>query len=745
MPVFLKILKGKAFRRLKRKGFDNFAGKISQLKYRIRNKDYITARIIEWMEKKPITWIVKDPETDNYYWPSEEMKKKAWVSDPSVYEEAKKDPVAWWSKLAKEGLHWFTPWKETYQESPASNKISWFAGGKLNVSYNIVDRHKEIHKDKVAIYWEPEDLTKSKARAITYSELYIQVNKCANALKKVGIKRGDNVGIYLPMLPEALITMVACSRIGAVHTVVFSAFSKLSLSERLIQANVKVLVTADGYHRRGKVIDLKANADGGLNGTKVEKMIVVNRVGNKVTMKEDRDLWWHDLVDKAEEYCAPEEMDSEDPLFVLYTSGTTGKPKGIMHHTGGYATCAYWTTKWNFDLHNEDVYFCTADIGWITGHTYNCYGPLLNAGTLVIYEGALDFPSFARWWEIVEKYKVTIFYTSPTAVRMLKKKGDDIPTKHDLSTLRILASVGEPISESTWLWYFSVIGGGRCPIIDTWWQTETGSIMINALPGVGPFIPGVAGRPFPGVSVEVISEQVAPGMIKEQGLLLVTSPYPPSLFRGINNAPERFNEQFRIIGGTKKYFSNDGAIIFDEDGNIRLTGRMDDIMKVAGHALSTAELENVLCKHPLVAEAAVVPYPDEIKMEVPYAFIILKQGNKGSPELEGSLKKKVDELIGPIARPDKIAFVEDLPKTRSGKILRRMLRDLLRAQSLGDVTTLMNPDSIPHIRTVLGIPQSPRSGPVSADLSALQSPQKKLCLEERKPSVQLFFLLSYQI
>jgi len=687
------------------------------------------------MEKKATTWVVQDKNTENLYWPSEEMKKKAWVNDAKIYEEAKKDPIAWWNKLAKDGLHWFAPWKEIYKESSSPHKIQWFIEGKTNVSYNIVDRHKEKFKDKVAIYWEPEDLSKSTPRTITYSQLYIQVNKAANVLKKLGVNKGDTVGIYMPMLPEALITMVACTRIGAVHAVVFSAFSKLSLHERLLHANVKVLVTADGYYRRAKEIGLKSNADGGLQGTNVQKVIVVKRIGGKTVMNEGKDLWWHELMEKAEDYCEPEKMDSEDPLFILYTSGTTGKPKGIVHHTGGYATCAYWTTKWNFDLHENDIYFCTADIGWITGHTYNCYGPLLNAGSIVIYEGALDYPNFGRWWEIIEKYKVSIFYTSPTAVRMLKKQGDEIPSKYNLTTLRVLASVGEPISESTWLWYFNVIGGGRCPIIDTWWQTETGSIMINALPGIGPFIPGIAGHPFPGVSVEIMSDQVSPCMLKEQGLLLLTSPYPPSLFRTIHNDQERYNEQFRVIGGTKKYFSNDGAMMFDLEGRIKLTGRMDDIMKVAGHALSTAELENVLCKHPLVAEAAVVPYPDEIKMEVPYAFIMLKNGNKGSPELEASLKKKVDELIGPIARPDKIAFVEDLPKTRSGKILRRMLRDLINLRSLGDVTTLMNPDSIPHIRTVLGLPQSPRLSPAKADLTAHQPTQKKICFEERKPSV----------
>eukprot|EP00829_Urostomides_striatus_P007386 TRINITY_DN1824_c0_g1_i11.p1 TRINITY_DN1824_c0_g1~~TRINITY_DN1824_c0_g1_i11.p1 ORF type:complete len:616 (-),score=164.08 TRINITY_DN1824_c0_g1_i11:2302-4149(-) len=611
------------------------------------------------MQRKGVQWVVQNGGGEHYYYPSEELKKAAWVSDPGIYAEAEKDPIAFWGKLAKQGIDWFKEWDETYKETP-NGKPAWFLGGKLNISYNIVDRYQETKKDKVAIFWEPEDISKTKARVITYSELYIQVNKFANALKALGICKGDSVGIYLPMLPEAIIAMVACARIGAVHTVVFSAFSKLSLNDRLVNAKVKLLVTADGYYRRGKRIDLKSTADGSLFGTCVEKVVVVSRIGRKAVMKEGRDVWWDDVTAVANGYCEPEPMDSEDRLLILYTSGTTGKPKGIVHHTGGYAVSAYWTTKWNFNLHDDDVYFCTADIGWITGHTYNCYGPLLNGASIVLYEGAHDFPAYDRWWSIIEQYQVTIFYTSPTAIRMMKKHGTEDPLKHDMSTLRLLASVGEPINEATWNWYFTYIGGGRCPIIDTWWQTETGSILINALPGIGPFIPGVAGRPFPGVRVVIISDQIAPVMIKEQGMLLLAPPYPPSMFRTIHNNDERYNEQFRIIGGGQKYFSNDGAIIFDEIGDIWLTGRIDDIMKVAGHALSNAELENALCKHPSVAEAAVVSYLDEIKMEVPLAFVILKEGEQGSPALEDSLKKKIDELIGPIARPEKTYFVGDL-------------------------------------------------------------------------------------
>ena len=663
------------------------------------------------MERKGIRWVIQDPSNPNYYWPSEELKKTAWANDPSIYTEADSDPIAWWCKLAKTGLKWDQEWKVPYTED--SGKIRWFNDGKLNLCYNAVDRHAQDPKtkNKVAIYWEPEDLTTSKRRSITYSELYAEVNKLANTFKTLGIRKGDAIAIYLPMIPEAIITMLACSKIGAVHTIVFSAFTRLPLNARLISAQAKLLVTADGYYRRGKPIGLKVIADSSLNDTLVKHVIVVHRSNIPVTMHKNRDVYWHDIINLHAGYAEPEQMDSEDPLFVLYTSGTTGKPKGIMHTTGGYGVCAYWSTKLLFNIHDDDVYFCTADIGWVTGHTYNCYGPLLNGATLVLYEGAPDFPAYDRWWDIIERYKVTVFYTAPTAIRMLKKMGNEFPEKHDLSSLRILASVGEPINEEAWHWYFQVIGGSRCPIIDTWWQTETGSIMVSALPGIGPFMPGVAGRAFPGVSAEVVSDQIAPVTLYEPGLLLLKAPFPPSIFRTIHNDETRYQEQFRIIGGKRKYFSNDGAMLVENEIYIKVTGRLDDIMKVAGHALSTAELENALCKHPAVAEAAVVSMAHEIKYEVPLAFIVLKKGEKAGPELEPQLKKKVDELLGPIARPDKIVFVEELPKTRSGKILRRMLKELIRLQPIGDVTTLMNPDSIQHIRAILGLPKSPHKAP----------------------------------
>eukprot|EP01022_Parablepharisma_sp_SALTPOND_P014875 TRINITY_DN20723_c0_g1_i1.p1 TRINITY_DN20723_c0_g1~~TRINITY_DN20723_c0_g1_i1.p1 ORF type:complete len:702 (-),score=34.27 TRINITY_DN20723_c0_g1_i1:4449-6554(-) len=675
------------------------------------------------MERKSTKWVVQDPSNSSYYWPSEELKKASWINDPSVYEEAEADPVNWWCKLAKSGLTWFEEWKTAYLEN--AGKIRWFDGGKLNLCYNAVDRHiQNGKKDKVAIFWEPEDLASSKRRSITYGELLTQVNKLANVFKSLGIKKGDAVAIYLPMIPEAIIAMLACCRIGAIHAVVFSAFTKLPLNNRLISAKAKLLITADGYFRRGKPIGLKVIAESSLNGTAVEHVLVVKRSNLPITMQKGRDLYWDDVLASASSTNEPEKMDSEDPLFVLYTSGTTGKPKGIVHTTGGYTVCAYWTTKLLFNIHDDDVYFCTADIGWITGHTYNCYGPLLNGTTLLMYEGAPDFPTYDRWWDIIERYKATVFYTAPTAIRMLKKQGNELPNKHDLSSLRILASVGEPINEEAWRWYFNVIGGARCPIIDTWWQTETGSIMVSALPGVGPFICGVAGRAFPGVSTEVVSDQIAPVTLYEPGLLLLKAPFPPSIFRTIHEDNKRYQEQFRIIGGGRKYFSNDGAMLVDSEIYIKVTGRLDDVMKVAGHALSTADLENALCKHPAVAEAAVVSIMHEIKYEVPLAFIVLKEGEKPGIELEVALKKKTDELIGPIARPDKIVFVEDLPKTRSGKILRRMLKDLVRLQPIGDVTTLMNPDSIQHIRTVMGLPKSPHTAPGKPESPPI--PVKKL-------------------
>ncbi len=649
---------------------------------------------------KQVKWVKEDPNNRFVFWPTEEMKKRAWVSDESIYTEAAKDPVAFWAARAKEGLDWFQEWTETYQWNPPYFK--WFVNGKINASYNALDRHvKSWRKNKAAIIWEPESVDEP-SRVLTYNDLYREVNKFANVLKSLGVKKGDRVGIYLPMIPEVQIAMLACARIGAIHSVVFSAFSGESLRSRMEDAEAKVLVTADGYSRRGKVVNLKPNADVGVENTKIEKVIVVKRAGNTVNMAAGRDLWWHELMTKAPLYCKPEPMDSEEMLFTLYTSGTTGKPKGIVHNVGGYLTVALWTSKWDFDLHDDDIFWCTADIGWITGHTYACYGPLLNGATILVYEGALNFPEVDRWWEIVEKYGVTIFYTAPTAIRMILRWGEEWPKKHDLSSIRLLGTVGEPINQDAWMWYFNHIGGGRCPVIDTWWQTETGATLINSLPGIGPFIPTVAGRSFPGATHDILDEKGEPLGIGEGGYLVQKSPFAPGMLRGVYKDPERYKTQYWSTYGEKIYYTSDGAIKWDEMGNIRLTGRVDDVMKVAGHRLSTAEVENALTQHTSVAECAVVAAPHDVKGEVPVAFVVLKQGFTSSPELENSLVQQVVKAIGPTAKPSKIILTDALPKTRSGKIMRRILKALVKGETVGDVMTLMNPETVEDLKRKVG-------------------------------------------
>lgn len=644
-------------------------------------------------------WVEEDRENRDIFWPTEEMKRRAWISDPSIYERAGADPVKFWEEKALEGLEWFRKWDEAYRWDPPY--VKWFIGGKINASYNALDRHLKAGKgNKRAIIWVPEP-PNEPARILTYRELYEQVNRLANVLKSLGIKKGDRVGIYLPMIPEVIISMLACTRIGAPHSVVFSAFAADALRVRLEDAGAKILITADGYYRRGKVINLKANADEGIKGTAVEKMIVVRRAGNPVNMVEGRDFWWHELMEKAEPYCPPEQMDAEDMLFLLYTSGTTGRPKGVVHTTGGYLTQAYWTAKWVFDLHDDDIFWCTADIGWITGHTYVCYGPLLNAATVLIYEGAPDYPAPDRWWEIIEKYRVTILYTAPTAIRMFMRMGDEWPAKHDLSSLRLLGTVGEPIDRDAWMWYFRVIGGGRCPITDTWWQTETGGTLIMSLPGIGPFIPAVAGKPFPGVTADVLDDEGKPLKEGESGYLVLVPPLPPGFLRGLYNADEKYRETYWSRYHNRYYFTGDGARKMP-NGCIRVTGRVDDVMKVAGHRLSTAELEDILNLHEAVVESAVIAKPHEIKGEVPVAFVILKPGYQPGEELVRELIKHVDARMGPIARPEKIYFVEDLPKTRSGKIMRRILKALLTNEPIGDTSTLLNPETVESLKRIVG-------------------------------------------
>jgi acetyl-CoA synthetase len=644
-----------------------------------------------------VQWVKKDPERENVFWPTDEMKARTWVSDDSIYEEAKADPESFWAGHAEE-LHWFERWDQVYKYEPCAYK--WFVGGRLNLSYNSLDRHiEEGRGDNVALIWEPEPTDQDAVR-LTYKELHVEVSKFANVLKSLGVKRGDRVGIYLPMIPEAVVAMQACARIGAPHSVVFSAFSPDSLRDRMVDAGAKVLITTDGYYRRGKQINLKKNADLGIENSPIETVVVVNRLGGEIDLVDGRDVVYQDLMADASADCPAEEMDAEDLSFLLYTSGTTGKPKGIMHTTGGYAVQAYATGKWNFDMHPGDVFWCTADVGWITGHTYINYGPLMNGVTTLVYEGSPDAPDFGRFWAIIEKHKVTQLYTAPTAIRMFIKWGDEWPKKYDLSSLRILGTVGEPINVDAWLWYFDTIGGGRCPIIDTWWQTETGANMVNNLPGIGPFVPTIAGRPFPGVLGDILDSAGQPLGPEEGGYLSIFSPFPPALTRGIYKDPERFKAQYYAEYGPEKYFTSDGARK-DEEGNIRITGRVDDVMNVAGHRLATAEVESALAQNEKVSEVAVVSRPHDLKGEVPIAFVLLRKGVQPSEAITKELMATVNQVIGPTGRPDRIIFAPDVPKTRSGKIMRRVLKALVRHEPVGDLTTLQNPESVDELKELV--------------------------------------------
>lgn len=648
--------------------------------------------------KQVIKWVEEDANEKEIFWPNGELKKKAWVSDESIYEEADKDPVAFWAKLAREGLDWFKEWDKAYEEEPPYFK--WFIGGKLNACYNCVDRHtKTWRRNKVAIIGVREPIDEP-SKTLTYYDLYREVSQFANVLKGLGIKKGDRVSIYLPMIPEVQIAMLACARIGAPHSVVFSAFSAESLKERIVDAGSKALVTCDGYYRRGRPVNLKNSADEAVEGTTIENVVVFRRTGQDVNWVEGRDHWWHELMKDAPLYCEPEVMDSEDLLYILYTSGTTGKPKGVIHTTGGHMTQVYWTTKWDFDLHDEDVFWCTADIGWVTGHSYNCYGPLSVGATLIMYEGAPDYPDRGRVWQIIEKYGVTSFYTAPTLIRMFMGWGEEWPKKHDLSSLRVLATVGEPINQKAWMWYFEKIGGGRCPIMDTWWQTETGGTLINALPGIGPFIPTVAGRSFPGTRHEVLDEEGKSLGIGEGGYLVQKSPFGPGMLRGIYKNPDMYKENYWSQYANNTYFTSDGARLVRKD-NFRLTGRVDDVMKVAGHRLSTAEVENAIGGHEAVAECAVVSAPHEIKGETPWAFVRLKS-EQPSDKLTKELMDQVVKVLGPTCRPDRIIFAKAMPRTRSGKIMRRILKSLVRDEPVGDITTIENPECVEDLKKLVG-------------------------------------------
>lgn len=604
-----------------------------------------------------------------------------------LYDAAAADFEGFWADQARQRLSWAKDFDQTLDWSGAPF-AKWFVGGEVNAAYNCVDRHVEAgNGDRVAIHFEGEG---GDTRTVTYAELQRDVAKAANALEALGVAKGDRVAIYLPMIPEAVAAMLACARIGAPHSVVFGGFSADALRTRIADAEAKVVITADGQFRRGKSAPLKPAVDAAVEGeTTVEKVLVVQRTKDAVDWNDDRDVWWHDVVDSASDQHEAVAHDSEHPLFILYTSGTTGKPKGIFHTTGGYLTQAAYTNSVVHDVHPEtDVYWCTADIGWVTGHSYIVYGPLANGATQVIYEGTPDTPHQGRWWEIVEKYKVSILYTAPTAIRTFMKWGDDIPAKFDLSSLRLLGSVGEPINPEAWLWYRKNIGGGSAPIVDTWWQTETGGIMISPLPGVTDLEPGSAQKPIPGISAEILDDEGNPLHDPEAvGYLVLTKPWP-GMLRGIWGDEERYRETYWSRFGEKYYFAGDGAK-YDAKGNIWLLGRVDDVMNVSGHRLSTAEIESALVSHPSVAEAAVVGATDETTGQAVVAFVILRGGaeDHGDSTVQ-ELRNHVAKEIGPIAKPRSIMVVSELPKTRSGKIMRRLLRDVAENREVGDVTTL---------------------------------------------------------
>ncbi|HZD59536.1 MAG TPA: acetate--CoA ligase, partial [Anaerolineae bacterium] len=614
--------------------------------------------------------------------------KKSAIATAELYEKGK-DPESFWESMASE-LHWFKQWDRVLEWKLPFAK--WFINGKINASYNCVDRHIQgPSRNKTAIIWEGEP---GEERTITYSDLYREVNRFANALKKLGVRKGDRVTIYMPMIPEIVVAMLSCARIGAPHSAVFGGFSAEALRGRINDAEAKVLITADGGYRRGKIYPMKQAADEILrDAPTIESVIVVRRVGEtlRTAMQEGRDYWYHDVVSAAEEYCEPEQMDAEDMLFLLHSSGTTGKPKGIVHTTGGYLTGVYATFKYIFDYKPEDVFWCTADIGWVTGHSYIAYGPLLNGATQVMYEGAPDYPDRGRWWSIIEKHKVSILYTAPTAIRSFMRWGTQWLEKHDLSSLRLLGTVGEPINPEAWIWYYKYVGSERCPIVDTWWQTETGQIMITPLPGVTTCKPGSATHPFPGTEAEVVDEQGSPVKPGGSGYLVLTKPWP-AMLRTLYKDEKRYIETYwsRIPG---KYFTGDGGKL-DEDGYFWILGRVDDIIKVAGHRISTIEVESALVDHKAVAESAVIGIPHEIKGEAIAAFVILKEGYEGTPEMQQELTAHVRKKIGPVATPEMIIFVSELPKTRSGKIMRRLLRDIATGHALGDISTLSEPGVI---------------------------------------------------
>jgi acetyl-CoA synthetase len=646
--------------------------------------------MVEKEVEKAIEALLQERRT---FEPPPEFAARANLNDAAVYERAEKDPDAWWEAQA-DRLDWFKRWDQVFEWDPPHYK--WFLGGKLNASFNCLDRHLETRGDQVAYYWEGEPV--GEKRQMTYRELHEEVCRFANVLKSLGVKKGDRVAIYMPMILELPVAMLACARIGAPHSVVFGGFSADSLSSRINDSECKVLITADGGYRRGQIVPLKKTADEALENTpSIEKCVVVRRTGEDVPMKDGRDLVYQNLVAEASRECEPETLDAEDILYLMYTSGTTGKPKGIVHTTGGYMTAVASTHHYVFDIKpDEDIYWCAADIGWVTGHSYIVYGPLANGCTSVLYEGAPDAPDKDRFWQIVEDYKITILYTAPTAIRTFMKWGTDYPGRHDLSSLRLLGSVGEPINPEAWIWYQEYIGGGSTPVVDTWWQTETGSILISPLPGITTLKPGSATKPLPGVFADIYDDKGNSVGRGNGGYLVLTRP-TPGMFRTIWGDDERYVDTYWTRFGTETYFVGDGAKL-DEDGYFWLLGRVDDVMNIAGHRISTYEVESALVDNPKVAEAAVVGRNDPDTGQAIVAFITPKSGYEGNEELMAELREHVAKVIGKIARPKSIVFTEDLPKTRSGKIMRRLLRDVTEGRDLGDVTTLQNAPILEEIR-----------------------------------------------
>ncbi len=631
--------------------------------------------------------------------PSKEMSEKAHISSIEQYEEMYKrsvdDPEGFWGEVAEKNISWFKKWDKVLEYDFNKPEIKWFVGGKLNASYNCLDRHLEAgRKDKTAILWEADD---GSNRTYTYEQLHLQVNRFANVLKKNGVSKGDRVGIYMPMIPELAIAMLACARVGAIHSITFGGFSAQALRDRINDCQAKVVITSDKSVRGGKSVPLKANADEALESCPtVEKMIVVKHVGD-IDMKDGRDIWWHEEMAAAdiEDFCKPEEMDAEDPLFILYTSGSTGKPKGVLHTTGGYMVYTNLTFKYIFDYHEDDVWFCTADIGWVTGHSYIVYGPLAEGATSIMFEGVPTYPDPGRFWDMVDKHKVTQIYTAPTVIRALMRSGEEWPNKYDLSTLRVLGSVGEPINPEAWMWYHKNVGREKLPIVDTWWQTETGGILITPLPGAMTLKPGSANRPFFGVSPKIVKQDGTPAGVNEGGYLLIDKPWP-GMIRGTYGDPEQKRVKevyFAQFPGT--YMSGDGARI-DGDGDYWLMGRIDDVINISGHRLGTAEVESALVSHETVAEAAVVGYPHDIKGEGIYVYVTLKEGIEATDDLKKTLVAHIRKEIGPIATPDKMQWAPGLPKTRSGKIMRRILRKIAAGavDELGDTSTLADPSVV---------------------------------------------------